>query len=163
MARQCLRIALMCTCAATFAKGPLAAGPPDPWALLQGAEASRRAVTTGRIEFAIEQQWARRKPINTNVEIVFDGPKRTIRLVQDEVFFRGPSKTESAAQMKQMAALGHDWDKATKAGIGHKETRSTRQAYDGIRFCWYQEAPHLAASYRDFSSAAEMTFDPRTL
>jgi hypothetical protein len=150
-------------CLHLFLAIPAIAQAPDPVALLRGAEAARRVIQSGELEFTVEETWQPRKPETKTVFVKFDGPKRTIGVEADHFVLAGTNKAEGEANRNRFAALNYDMDKAATVGAGRKEHWRTNQAYDGAQFCNYDESRNGNACYRKIDVDGQMVFDPRTL
>lgn len=147
-----------------LALGSLAgASPPNPVALLRGAEQARLAVRTGDVEIAvvIERWLPLPQKDNLHLHATFDGEKLTIRR-RDRALVIDDSDGQGEARYKQLLAMNNDREAFVRAGLGRWEERVIYSAWDGTNLC--QQSYSGSASYLDHTKGnSELVFHPRLL
>ena len=139
--------------------------PPDPVALLQGVEAARAKVRSGRMEMRLVE--AKPKLSNPGETIVrlnvsFEGVNRRMDQYQRSLFIDGGNPTTTAVNEKKLRAMGEDREAFVAAGLGHWKDTHVRSAYDGAQLMQYSE--DLGAYVKDASKGTpDYVFDPRIL
>ncbi|MFO0809577.1 MAG: hypothetical protein U0746_13215 [Gemmataceae bacterium] len=136
---------------------------PDAQALLRGAEEARRAVRSGRVEVEVGHVDHLVGPYRhlSNVQIAFDGAKRTVLVDLDELSFQTQGADKNREIHNKIQALGRDPKKVVAAGLAQLARRHVAQGYDGRRYCFYKAS--AGAYYQDVSQGCNYFIaDPRT-
>lgn len=131
---------------------------PDPVALLRGVQAARQPLH-GRLNVSAVKRQVKPQPQEGTRELVIDFDQHRFRFLQHQMVLVASGGDARENQLK-VNMLGGNLDAAANAGIGKKEERHIRTAYDGNQLADFCESKG-AYIQRPERGLSQFDFDPR--